>query len=377
MPNLLSDRPRPSRLLTLGCGVLAVATIAAACGGGGDDSSSSTLVLETTSAPAVTTADVGDEIPSSTTSSSSTTTEAPVPATMPLSGTIVTDAALANRPALAVKIDNVSSARPQAGINQADVVYEERVEGGLTRLLAVFHSQDSADLGPVRSARSTDVPLLTPLNQPLFAWSGANEAFANLIRSVAIQDVGLEAHPSVYERRAGRRSPSNLFTSTEALWGLVEVTADMAPHPAFSYRDAQSPTATGEAAAGVRVSYRGTTVTHIWSDEVVGYSRTQNDSAHVDADGVQVAPDNVVVQFVDYKASGQVDSAGAQVPEAILEGSGEVWVLMNGIVVKGTWAKSNVTSPTIYLDGSGSEILLEPGSTWVLLAEPDRAELIG
>ncbi len=375
MSRTLSERARPSSRLVYGIAMLVLTTIAAACGGGDDDSSSTTLVVdESTTSAAVTTTVPEVEVPSSTTSTTSTT-QAPAPATMPLRGTVVTDAALATRPALAVTIDNVSSARPQAGINQADVVYEERVEGGLTRLLALFHSQDSADLGPVRSARSTDVPLLTPLNQPLFAWSGANEAFANLIRSVAIQDVGFEAHSSVYERRAGRRVPSNLFTSTEALWNLVDITPDMAPHPAFSYRSEGSDPATGEAAEGVRVNYRGTTVTHTWSDEIAGYSRVQNDSPHVDVDGVQVAPDNVVVQFVDYKASGQVDSAGAVVPEAVLEGSGDVWVLMDGIVVRGTWAKSNVTSPTVYLDEAGSEILLKPGSTWVLLAEPGRAEL--
>ncbi|MEZ5283145.1 MAG: DUF3048 C-terminal domain-containing protein [Acidimicrobiales bacterium] len=124
------------------------------------------------------------------------------------------------------------------------------------------------------------------------------------------------------------------------------------------------------------VNYRGTTATHTWSPEVSGWVREQNDSPHVDTDGVQVAPENVIVQFVQYRASGQVDSAGSEVPEAELVGSGDVWVLMNGLVVEGTWSKSNVTSPTVYLDADGSEILLTPGSTWVLLAEPGRAELL-
>ncbi|MCB0990975.1 MAG: DUF3048 domain-containing protein [Acidimicrobiales bacterium] len=375
-PSTTAESARPARSLLavrLAVATVAVVILAAACGGGGDDSSSTTVVVDDTQA---TTTSTTVAPPTTTTSTSTTTTEAPAPASLPLTGQAVGDEAIALRPALAVKIDNVSAARPQAGINQADIVYEERVEGGLTRLLAVFHSTDAPDLGPVRSARSTDVPLLTPLNQPLFAWSGANEAFANLIRSVAIRDVGFEAQPSAYERRAGRRAPSNLFTSTDALWSLTPVEGDMSPHAAFSYRADGDPEPVGEAASGVAVNYRGTTATHTWSPEVSGWVREQNDSPHVDTDGVQVAPENVIVQFVQYRASGQVDSAGSEVPEAELVGSGDVWVLMNGLVVEGTWSKSNVTSPTVYLDADGSEILLTPGSTWVLLAEPGRAELL-
>ena len=171
-------------------------------------------------------------------------------------------------------------------------------------------------------------------------------------------------------------TPLSLFTSTEALWGLVTDEGDLAPNPAFVYRLPGSDQAEGDTAAGVAVSYRGTSVTHVWSPEVGGYLRTQNDSAHVDEDGVQVAPTNVVVQFVQYRASGQVDSAGAVVPEAVLEGSGEVWVLMDGVVVMGTWTKANVTSPASYSDANGSVIELAPGSTWVLLPEPGSAELL-
>ena len=353
--------------------VLAIALLASACSGGGDAASDTTLVVTTSSTTDSASVAIPTDESTASTDDVVAAGESELALLAPLTGLPI-DAAIVNRPALAAKIDNVSAARPQAGLNQADIVYEERVEGGLTRLLAVFHSQDAPVLGPIRSARSTDVPLLTPLQQPLFAWSGANAAFAALIRSVAIRDVGFEAEPSSYTRASDRRAPSNLMTSTQNLWALI--TYGSSPPEALLHLDEGDVFTSGDAAAAVSVSYRGTTVTHTWDADLGGWAREQNGSAHVDSDGVVVAPTNVIVQFVDYKASGQVDSVGAEVPEAILEGEGTIWAFSNGRVVEGTWTKDNVTAPMVYLDANGEPLLLTPGSTWVLLPEPGNAELL-
>ncbi len=378
-----SSSPRPHRgraALRLMAALLAFALVAAACGGGGDDeTTATTLTSEATTTTSMSespgAADESTETTEApaTTAAASETTE-PVVADLlaPLTGMSI-DQAIVDRPALAAKIDNISLARPQAGINQADLVYEERVEGGLTRLLAVYQSQDAPVLGPIRSARSTDVPLLTPLRQPLFAWSGANAAFAQLIRSVAIRDVGFEAEPAAYTRASDRRSPSNLMTSTDDLWALVNETG--APPTIVEHLLPGTTFDGGEPALGVDVSYRGTQVSHDWDAELGGWARTQNGTPHVDVDGVQIAPANVIVQFVDYEASGQVDSSGAEVPEAVLEGEGVAWIFSNGQVVVGTWSKTNVTEPTQYRDADGAPVRLTPGATWVLLPEPGEATL--
>src|SRR4051812_36750669 len=162
---------------------------------------------------------------STTSTTIATTTTSPPPAVYPLTGLPVTDPAAAARPALVVKIDNAdggggNSARPQLGLNQADVVYEEMVEGSVTRLAAVFQSTDSDPVGPIRSARSTDVAVFSPLNRPLFAWSGANAGFAQLIRESPLIDVGYDAHSDVYTRRneTGHVAPHNLYASTPDLY---------------------------------------------------------------------------------------------------------------------------------------------------------------
>src|SRR5207237_6439864 len=115
------------------------------------------------------------------------------------------------------KIDNEAPARPQAGLNQADVVFEEQVEGGDTRLAAVFQSADADPVGPVRSTRSTDIAIIAELNRPLYAFSGGNQVFLAQIRAAPIIDVGADVQPGPYLRTGGHPAPHNLFNRTAIL----------------------------------------------------------------------------------------------------------------------------------------------------------------
>src|SRR5690606_18341708 len=164
-----------------------------------------------------------DAAPEPTTTTTTTTTTPPTtqpPPVYPLTGLPVTDPAVAARPTLAVKIDNVEPrSRPQYGLNQADVVYEERVEGAVTRFLALFHSHDAMAVGPVRSARTTDIGLYQPMGTPLFAWSGANAHFARRVRETRIVDIGYDAQPGLYSRVGDRPAPHNLMLhATSDVW---------------------------------------------------------------------------------------------------------------------------------------------------------------
>ncbi|MCH7790582.1 MAG: DUF3048 domain-containing protein, partial [Acidobacteria bacterium] len=118
-----------------------------------------------------------------------------------------------DRPVLAVKIDNVRAAWPQIGINQADIVFEEQVEGGLSRLVALFHSRIPETVGPVRSVRTTDVNLLANLDEPLFSHSGGNDGTTSALAASSLVNVGHPAKPELYYRDSGRSAPHNLLTS--------------------------------------------------------------------------------------------------------------------------------------------------------------------
>ena len=277
------------------------------------------------------------------------------------------------RPALLVKIDNAPKARPQAGLNHADLVVEELVEGGITRFFAVFHSQDADPVGPVRSARSTDIAIASALHKPLFAYSGANRVFEEQVHRAPLVDVGAKAAPDRYRRDRGRRAPYNLFSGTPALYQLAP--ADAVPPPAaFVYRAAgEPPTGPGMVAVQRAGIAWATPVEWEWDPAVGGWWRNQAGRRHVDTGGRGVAPPNVVVQFVDYRDTGLRDSSGAPVPEAQVVGEGDAWVLTGGHLVPGRWSKPSPDAVTRYIDGTGADIRLAPGRTWLELARPGTA----
>jgi len=329
----------------------------AACGGGDDDPEKASVDQTSTTAPAEPAAGGG-----------------------PLTGLPI-EAARAARPALIVKIDNAPKGRPQAGINEADVVVEELVEGGITRFAAIFHSQEPESVGPVRSARTTDILIANSLNRPLFAYSGANATFQTAVNSAPLVDVGQNAFPGDFRREKGRPATYDLFTSAPKLFAHVPEGAG--PPPAlFRYRADGAP-ATGaglEPSNGVNIEYKANVTTAVewrWDAGSKTWKRAQNGTPHVDAAGAQVAPRNVVVQFVAYRDTGQKDRSGASVPEAELIGEGDVWVFSDGQLVRGRWKKATPEAVTEYLDSAGAPIPLAPGQTWIELPKPATAQVVG
>ncbi len=324
----------------------------------------------------------GDDPPPPTTTTTTTvaetTTTAPQPVA-PLTGLPGDYGSRLGRTALVVKIDNGEpQARPQVGINEADVVYEERVEGSVTRLLAIFHSTDSVPVGPVRSARTSDIAIFTPLNHPYFAWSGANGIFARRVRDAAALDVGYDALSSEYFREPSRRAPHNLMLKSTATIMALPNEGSAPPPPLFPYRSKGQTVAHLEPAAGARVTFGGSggSAPTEWRWNGKGWARTQKGTPHVDAAGVQVAPANVVIQFVEYAPTDVTDQFGVLIPEAQLVGEGDVWVLTGGGtpgLVQGRWHKPALEAVTTYTDVDGNPILLTPGRTWVVLPSPGGA----
>lgn len=319
-----------------------------------------------------------------TTEATTTTTEAPTTTApqpiAPLTGQVGDPARIA-RPALVVKIDNVEpKARPQVGINEADVVYEERVEGSVTRLLAVFHSSDSVPVGPVRSARSSDIGIISALHRPFFAWSGANATFAERVRGANIVDVGYDALSGEYFREPTRRAPDNLMLKSTATVQALPADGSAPPPALFEYRASGQQTAHVEPAEGVRVTYGaaagGAPVEYRWNG--AGWARTQAGTPHVDVGGNQVAPPNVVIQFTPYASSGVTDQLGQFIPEAQTVGEGDAWILTGGGLsphglVQAHWSKPSLDAVTTYTDVDGNPVLLNPGRTWVALPAPGDA----
>ena len=267
------------------------------------------------------------------------------------------------RPALAVKIDNASRARPQSGLAEADIVYEEIVEGSITRFVAVFQSRDATRVGPVRSARTSDLHILANLNGPLFANSGGNGGTMARVRDSSLIDVGALSNASAFFRLGGRPAPHNLYSSTDALYAADRGRGGL-PEPMFAFRAPGAPVAGGVAATRFSVSYGNTTATHTWDEALGGWRRATDGVAHNDAaTGNPLAPANVIVQFTEYGTS----PADSRSPEAIMAGEGEAWVFTDGQLVQGRWSRPNDEDVTEFTTANGETIAMTPGTTWILL----------
>jgi hypothetical protein len=306
--------------------------------------------------------------------------ETPPPAVLPLLGT---PGRVPARAGLAVKIDDTGRGRPQSGLAEADVVFEEMVEGGLTRLLAVYQSQDPETVGPVRSARSTDLSILAELGRPLFAWSGANPTFAAAVRAADIIDVGVTAEPEAYRRADDRPAPYNLYAAPDRLRRAAadDAAATTPPDPLFSYREAGTPLAGpgAETVGGFRTTGAGSVATEIawsWDARDGTWVRDQDATAHTDSAGVQVHAANVVVRLTPYRDSGVRDSRGAVVPEAAVVGDGDAWLLSGGRAQPGRWHKPTADAVTTYTDTAGAPLGLAPGTTWVEVLPPGSGEIV-
>jgi len=295
-------------------------------------------------------------------------TTAPRPALFPLTGRPVDDPARATRPALTIKIDNAPAARPQSGLDAADVVFEEVVEGGVVRFAAIFHSSDAGSIGPVRSVRAEDAVLVTPL-RGYFVYSGGNDIFNAIIQKAPVGLINEDGPPGLLTRRRDRRQPFNLYTSTGTIYGQAPK-RDEVPPELFSFRPAGQPLGGGAGPAREVNVTMGERTTLVWSyDDASGrWLRTTNGTPHVVEGGARLSFPNVVIQFCRYQPTGVIDASGSNSPEAVLVGDGEVWVLSGPALAKGRWAKLNPAAVTTYVDGAGKPLLLQPGATWVVLA---------
>ena len=289
----------------------------------------------------------------------------------PLTGMPASDPGKLNRQAVAVKIDNNAAARPQAGLEAADVIYEEFTEG-ITRFVVVFHSSDAATVGPVRSVRPADPIIVKPLGGPL-VFSGGSGTVLGVVNAAGVRQITENATDTL-RRRSGRRAPHNLYTSTEA---MTRKAGAGAPPPALSpflrqgqnYAPAGASPATSLSLApapNVRAAYQ-------WDSGASVWKRSTDGRPHMLEGGAQISPRNVIVQYTPYSTFAQ--DRKVRYPEVV--GSGDAVIFVGGTQVKARWTKSSPTAVTTFVDSAGAPIPLAPGQTWVHLQEPGSAVTIG
>jgi hypothetical protein len=266
-----------------------------------------------------------------------------------------------------VKIENSPASRPQGGLDLADVVFEAVVEGGQTRFLAIFQSNEGDSVGPVRSVRPSDPAIVSPFGG-VVAYSGGIQQFVDAMRATGLKNVDEDNAGSAFRRRGDRAAPHNLYTSTAA---LRETAPDGGSPPKFA--EFLKPGQPWTPAGAVPVAHvtlgvgSTTTAEYDWDAGSGTWKRFTDGRVHTAEGGDQLAATTLIVQFVPYEGTGLVDTTGAPVSEGKVTGSGDAVVFANGMMVNARWAKPNPTSMTTWTDVSGATLALPAGRTWVEL----------
>ena len=297
-----------------------------------------------------------------------------VPPTWPLTGV---DGAPDPRPAIAVKIENTSVARPQSGLEQADVVWETIVEFEVSRLVAVFHSQAPEEVGPIRSVRPMDPLIVAPLNGML-AFSGGQAGILDLVSQSGVQMVSHDAGaPGLYRVRT-RSAPHNVYGSLSTWWGTAEA-GRTAPGEQFAF--ARSADRAAAAVAGTpagTLDFRLSGQSHpVWSwDAATGtWLRSEGSEPATAASGARLSAVNVVAITAGHPNTAFGAQGGAPVPTYELVGSGDAVVATGGKTVAARWQKDAQDQPMRLFLPDGSEATLAPGNTWVELVPAGSGSL--
>jgi hypothetical protein len=322
------------------------------------------------------------------------------PPVNPLTGEEVASWDLVTRRPLAVKVENDAQARPQSGIVDADLVYEELVEGGITRFICVYLSREASSIGPTRSARPSDIDITFFLN-PLLICSGGSSSVMSMIQASGMMYI--EEDDTHFWRERTRRAPHNLYTSTALLRqyllergdafdslldsGLYfaepqEEAEEEEPVPAAGAGEevaGEEGTAQGKSvmvakATTINVAYKAAmcAASYQYDASVGKYLHSIQGAPHNDlTTGARVAPRNVIIQYVTVTNSGLRDVTGAAVPVSQVTGSGKCLVFTGGEVYHATWQKGSRSVPTTFSDENGNPVPLRPGQTWIHLISED------
>ena len=299
---------------------------------------------------------------------SATPTPTPKPTKPPLTSPFTGKPADKLRPVLAVKVDNAVLARPQWGLDQADIVYEEAVEARTTRFIAIFSSQAPKEIGPVRSVRESDIELLRMFGKVAFAFSGGNKGVLGGVRaSGAVHEVSYNNTPGAYTIAGRRRDAYNFVTGSDRILSRAPQAA-LAKDIGFRFGAAGKGGKSGRQVSLTWSRFAHTGWTYSPTKKV--YLRTMDGRPAMLRNGKQQQAPTVIIQYARVRNSRYSDVSGISSPYTTTTGSGKAVVLRDGKAYSGTWKRSG-NGPTRFVDAKGKDIKLKAGPVWVMLAPND------
>ena len=275
---------------------------------------------------------------------------------------------------LAVKIDDTNAAHPQIGLEDADVVYIEQVEGGVTRLAAIFSSVIPERIGPIRSARISDIDILAQYGRVAFAFSGAQKKLLPVIDAANLQNLGAQAQPpSIYTTDPNRVPPFAMVLRADLLMAKVveknyQITT--AHNVGWSFGDAPQG---GKPTESVIMHWPAARYSAAWSESQSRWLLSHNSESDVSESGIVLGPTTLVIQMVSITDSEYRDKVGGITPFSQTVGNGRGFILRDGKTFNALWSRASEGVGTTWTSSDGKEIKFAPGQIWVALTdkEPD------
>lgn len=268
-------------------------------------------------------------------------------------------------PVYAVKVDNTSKAHPQAGLSKADVVYVEQVEGGVTRLAAVYSSRYPSYVGPVRSARITDVELLKQYGTVGLIYSGSQNKLADNLHRARLKLVSFDQDHTGYHRSSARTAPYDVIGTFAR---LRQRAGKVSKPPKMDYSFGPAP-AGGKPVKEVTVSFPGARLDAAWTGK--RWAVSMDGSPARAAEGGRLGPTTLIVQYSTVTRSSYYDVNGANTPRTITLGKGKALFFRDGKVYGGFWERPVGAAVTKYRMNGGPAVF-DPGQLWIALVGRDR-----
>jgi hypothetical protein len=278
-----------------------------------------------------------------------------------------------NNRVIAVKIDDTRAAHPQVGLESADVVYIEQVEAGLTRLVAIYSSNYPVRIGPIRSARISDIDILAEYGRVGFIFSGAQSKMYPVIANANLANLGAQRNPpSVYVRDPLRSSPTNMFVYPEK---LLEVDSnansiDQVRAPGWTFGQNSG---TGTPITRAEVRWPSARYAVSWSSEEDRWLIEFNGEPNFNEKGYQLGSPTFVIQIVNIYPSEFGDRYGGVTPKHEVIGEGRGYILRDGQAISALWNRPDAVTPTRWTLPDGSDAPFEPGQIWIALTKDEPA----
>ncbi len=281
-------------------------------------------------------------------------------------GNSITGREVPESPIVVVKIDDTNEAHPQVGIDKADLIYIEQVEGGLVRLAALFSSKLPDYIGPVRSARISDIDLLAQFGKVAFFYSGAQSKLYPVIKEANLFDIGaMHESPKIYTRDPDRIAPYDMVLyGPEVKKRIADLDVATTKDFGFTFGDLVKK---GRRISSVKVNWPAASYSANWNGK--SWDLLHNGKADVTSDGIQISPSTFIIQTVVITDSEYQDKLGGVTPLSITVGEGTGWVLRDGFAIKAKWNRPDASSGTTWSDLDGNEIKMAAGQIWVALTD--------